>query len=214
MTNMSDAIKRRIASPGFVESVCKRAFLAIGVSSVANLLLVFLVVFLASRPPVMHYFYTDGKDAPRVVYPTDIPYLTQAQTLRWAVDAVTAVYSVDFAHYKTQLERAAEGFDSGGWNSWASEFKRRGNLDLLQSARLIMTAVPKSAPSIRWQGVDHGTYTYRIEFPMLVRYENVQGSKHDTLRVTVIVRRTTDPRHTDGLVITELNAPLDTSPSD
>ena len=208
MLNLKQAAARRAATPEFRETIAKRAITALAVSCCVNAMLCVAVVVLLSRKPAEHYFYTDGRDTPRLIYPTDQPLLSPAQTMRWAVDSVCALYTMDFVHYREQLNKSAEAFDAQGWNTWAKAFRQQGNIDRLTTERLVLSAVPGAAPSIKWEGVDQGVYTWRIKFPLLLHYENQQGDNKDTLDVTVIVRRTTNPLHPDGLVITALNAPI------
>ena len=77
----------------------------------------------------------------------------------------------------------------------------------LKTARLVATAVPQKAATIRERAVIGGVLTYKIELPLLVTYENENNSPSQHLLVTVLVVRAIETRHPDGIAIDQINAP-------
>ena len=184
--------------------------LAIGLiaSMVLNLGLAICLFVAITHPPRVRHIYHDPFGKPRELLVTNEPYFTDAQVANWATEKVTGLYTINFLQYAQQLSSYAQYFTAAAWNTWLDAFRKPGNIEFIKARRVMLTATPKSAASIRWEGkTPNGDYEWHVHFPMYLRWENGSGSKTDQLSVDVVIRRTNDPLHPDGLVIAELNAP-------
>ena len=206
MKNQSAAVARRLSDPEFSQKLLRRSFLANTIQGGAILALVADRIWRDHHPPLPKFFYTDGKGTPREVFPLDHPVMRDSDLLIWTVSAVCAVFTVNFKDYRIQLNKAGERFTDRGWAAYANAFKGVGNLAKIQSARLIGTATPERAAVIRGKGVVGNLYTYKVEIPLIVTFENDNVNNAQRLIVSVVVIRTIQPDHPDGVAIDQMTA--------
>ena len=206
MKNQTAAVGRRLSDPEFSQKLLRRSFLMNTILTGAVTALIGDHLWVGHHPPRPHYFYTDGKGTPREVYPLDHPVMSDSDLILWTVSAVCAVFAVNFKDYRTQLNKASERFTDRGWIAYAVAFKTVGNLDKIKESRLIGSAVPEKAPLINNQGVVGDVYTYKIEIPLVVTYENDNVTNAQHLSVSVVVIRTIAPDHPDGIAIDQITA--------
>lgn len=207
MKNQSQAVDRKLSDPEFSQALLRRSFLVQSVLAAGIVGLVADRIWISHHPPQPKFFYTDGKGTPYEIQPLDAPVMAEADLLIWTTRSIVAAYTVNFAEYRDQLSRAAAHFTIRGWNSFGAAFIRTGNFEKLKSARLVATAVPEKAATIRERAVIGGVLTYKIELPLLVTYENENNSPSQHLLVTVLVVRAIETRHPDGIAIDQINAP-------
>jgi len=207
MSNHSAAVSRKLTDPDFIMKLLRRSFLILVANAVVIAALVADHIWIAHHPPIERFFYTDGKGTPYEITPLDQPVMSEAELLMWTVKSITAAYDVNFAEYREQLSRAAAHFTVRGWNAFGVEYLRTGNFEKMKQARMVVTAVPERAPTIRAQAVIDGKQTYKIEAPIVVTYENENEHKDQRLLVTVIVVRVPVADHSDGVAIDQINAP-------
>ena len=205
MKNQSAAVARRLADPEFQQRMLRRSFLSNTILTGAVLALVGDRIWRDHHPPTPQYFYTDGKGTPREVYPLDQPVMSDADLIIWTVSSVAAVFSINFKDYRTQLNRAAEHFTDRGWIAFANAFKGVGNFEQIKRARLVGSATPERSAVINSQGIVGDLYTYKIEIPMIVAFENDNvNNDNQHLMVSVVVVRTIAPDHPDGIAIDQI----------
>jgi len=207
MNNHSAAVSRRLTDPDFMMKLLRRSFLVHAASAVVIVALVADHIWIAHHPPVERFFYTDGKGTPYEITPLDQPVMSDAELLMWAAKSITAAYTVNFSEYREQLTRAAAHFTVRGWNAFGAEYLKTGNFEKMKLARMVVTAVPERAPTIRDLAIVDGKRTYKIEAPIIVTYENENEHKDQHLLVTVIVVRVPVADHPDGIAIDQINAP-------
>ena len=206
MKNQTAAVGRRLSDPEFSQKLLRRSFLTNTILTGAVAALIGDRMWVDHHPPRPHYFYTDGKGTPREVYPLDHPVMSDSDLILWTVSSVCAVFAVNFKDYRTQLNKASEHFTDRGWVAYAVAFKTVGNFDRIKQSRLIGSAVPEKAPLINSQGVVGDVYTYKVEVPLVVSYENDNVTNAQRLIVSVVVIRTIAPDHPDGIAIDQITA--------
>ncbi len=207
MKNQSQAVDRKLSDPEFSQALLRRSFLVQSVLAAGIVGLVADRIWMSHHPPQPKFFYTDGKGTPYEIQPLDAPVMAEADLLTWTTRSIVAAYTVNFSEYRDQLSRAAAHFTIRGWNSFGAAFIRTGNFEKLKAARLVATAVPEKAATIRERAVIGGVLTYKIELPLLVTYENENNSPSQHLLVTVLVVRAIETQHPDGIAIDQINAP-------
>lgn len=205
MKNQAAAVARKLSEPEFQQRMLRRSFLNNTVLAGALLALVGDRLWRDHHPSTPHYFYTDGKGTPREVYPLDHPVMSDSDLIIWTVGSVAAVFSINFKDYRTQLNHAAEHFTDNGWVAFGNAFKSVGNLEKIKIARLVGSATPERSAVIHSQGVVGNLYTYKIEIPMIVAFENDNvNNDNQHVIVSVVVIRTIAPDHPDGIAIDQI----------
>lgn len=207
MKNQAEAIARKLSDPDFAQSMMRRSFLVHAIQAVALGGLVVDRIWIGHHPPTPQFFYTDGKGTPYQIVPLDAPVMSDADLLTWAVNSVVAAYTVNFKEYRDQLSKAAAHFTIRGWNSFGAAFVRTGNFEQIKRARLVATAQPERAATIRDRAIIGGQLTYRVELPLIVTYENENTANSAHLMVTLLVVRAIETTHPDGVAIDQINAP-------
>lgn len=207
MSNHSAAVARKLADPDFTQKLLRRSFMIQSVMALAILGLVADRIWIGHHPPQPKFFYTDGKGTPYQIAALDAPVMSDADLLTWTVKSVVAAYTVNFKEYRDQLSRASGHFTVRGWNSFGTAFIQTGNFEQLKRARLVTTAQPERAATIRDRAVIGGKLTYKIELPLIVTYENENQANTQRLLVTVLVVRAIETEHPDGIAIDQINAP-------
>lgn len=207
MKNQSEAVARKLSNPDFTQTMLRRSFMVHGLQGLAITGLVADRIWIGHHPPTPHFFYTDGKGTPYEMVPLDSPVMSDADLLTWAVNSVVAAYTVNFKEYRDQLSKAAAHFTIRGWNSFGTAFVKTGNFEEIKRARLVATAQPERAATIRDRAVIGGQLTYKVELPLIVTYENENSANSAHLMVTLLVVRAIETTHPDGVAIDQINAP-------
>jgi intracellular multiplication protein IcmL len=207
MNNNSAAVARKLSDPAFMQKLLRRSFMMQSVMTVAIAALVGDRIWRDHHPPPERFFYTNGRGMPYEIVPLDAPVMSDADLLEWTVRSVVAAYTVNFKEYRDQLSRASAHFTIRGWNSFGAAFIQTGNFDQLKRARLVTTAQPERAATIRDRAVLDGVRTTKVEIPLIVTYENENQSNTQHLLVTALVVRAIETEHPDGIAIDQLDAP-------
>lgn len=207
MKNQSTAIDRRLSDPDFLQAQLRRSFVVQAVMALAITGLVADRIWIGHHPPIPRFFYTDGKGTPYEIQPLDMPVMSDADLLTWSVNSVVAAYSVNFQEYRDQLSRAAAHFTIRGWNGFGEAFIKTGNFEAIKKARLLVTAQPEQAATIKNREVIGGVLTYKIELPLVVTYRNENSESTQHLMVTMLVVRQVETAHPEGVAIDQINAP-------
>ena len=207
MKNQSTAVSRRLSDPDFLQLQLRRSFVVQAVLALAITGLVADRIWIAHHPPTARFFYTDAKHTPYEIQPLDAPVMSDADLLTWSVNSVVAAYSVNFQEYRDQLSRAASHFTVRGWNDFGGAFIKTGNFDAIKKARLLVTAQPERAATIKDRQIIGGTLTYKIELPLIVTYRNENSESTQHLLVTMLVVRQIETAYPDGIAIDQINAP-------
>ena len=95
---------------------------------------------------------------------------------------------------------------ANGWNSFADEFKKTGNLEAMKRGRMLCYAQAQRAALIRETKVIGGRLAYDIQFPLVQTCQNTQQEATTRLMITALVVRTTIQDKPDGLAIEQLVA--------
>lgn len=207
MINQSDAVARKLSDPDFTQRMLRRSFVVHALQGLTIAGLVGDRIWIGHHPETPHYFYTDGKGTPYEMVPLDAPVMSDAEVLTWTVNSVVAAYTVNFKEYRDQMSKAAAHFTIRGWNSFGAAFIKTGNFEAIKRARLVATAQPERAATIKERAVIGGQLTYKVELPLIVTYENENTTNSSRLMVTLLVVRAIEVTHPDGIAIDQLNAP-------
>lgn len=200
----SDSLTTVMERHGFYQDGYKKASLivvAMLVLSVMLLVLDFSLLANRKRPPEFFTLTCDGNFA--TVTPLSSPYVSDAKVLSWAATAISSAYSMDYIHFREQLESNSTHFTPLGWRSFGDVFKASRNLETVIDRKLIVSSVPTAAPVITKRGVLNGRYTWQVEMPILVSYQNKDTDIQQSLKVTVNVVRTPLSEGQDGIAISQ-----------
>jgi|TARA_R110002126_G_scaffold13118_7_gene57173 intracellular multiplication protein IcmL len=144
---------------------------------------------ISVHQPQDRYFATtvDGRLVPMVSLSQ--PNLSNPALMSWVAQAATEVLTFGFHDYRRRLQESSRNFTRTGWESFTTALERSSILEMVQNNRQVVTAAPRAAPVLLWEGLENGRYSWRIEIPLIVTYQSGSQRKTDSLRVTLTVVR-------------------------
>lgn len=171
-----------------------------------NLLLAFIVYYLATHQPEPKYFATsaDGRITP--IYPLTAPMVSDSALLQWANQAAVAAYTYNFATYRGELQEASEYFTPSGWRDFEEALQSSRNLETVISKKLVVTAVATGAPVILDRGVLDNHYSWKVQMPLLVTYESASTTIQQPILVTMLITRVSTLNVPKGIAIAQFVA--------
>jgi intracellular multiplication protein IcmL len=174
---------------GYLKDNSRKILIALILCVVVILAQIIVITYVVTHPPEAKYFATstDGRIMPLI--PLEEPNLSQAALLQWANTAATAAYNYDFVNYREALQEASAYFTPDGWNSFMQALNESGSLQNVIDKKLMVTAVATGAPVIVDQGVLDGTYTWKVQMPMLINYQSASQNQQHSVTVTMLITR-------------------------
>lgn len=148
-----------------------------------------LVMFMNFVEPRNQYFATteDGRLIPMVALSE--PNLSHPALVSWAAQATTEVMTFGFHDYRTRLQESSRHFTRTGWASFTRALQESGVIDAVSQNKQVLTAVPRSAPIIRSEGVKNNRYQWEIEIPMLINFQLGASSRTDSQVIRLVIVR-------------------------
>lgn len=166
----------------------RMAALAIGELGVI-LLLGVVVGWQATHQPEPRYFATTADGQVIAMVPLGEPNVSQSTLLQWASVAAVSAYTYDFVNYRSQLQAIADNFTPNGWDSFTASLKDSGTIDAVTSKRMVVSAAASGAPVIVAQGPLAGTYSWKVQIPLLVSFQSASEIKSRKMQVTLLIQR-------------------------
>jgi intracellular multiplication protein IcmL len=195
-----------------------RLFMVTRVAAALLGLLVFSLIcaaVLLNKPARYTYVMTTSSGEILPMVPLHLPNKDDEFVLKWTVDAVTRLYSFDFANYRQQLQTAKEKLTAIGGKEFERSLDKSGNLRAVLGNRYVMTAVPTGPARITKKDIHQSLnrYAWKVEFPMLITYRSSARSRdgkpvvaNQDLKMAVTVFRQPENLQVDGLGIRSMVA--------
>lgn len=170
-----------------------------------NIFMAIMVVVIGSRPPQTKILIEDQYGHIVPVVPANHAISSIPVVENWMAKAVVAANTYDFSNYRAQLGEAEKYFTVAGWNGWLTALKQSDNFQSVLSQKMVVSAIPTSAPVLLSRGVVDGRYTWIFQLPMVITYQvlNQKTPQHVTYLVKVV--RVSEDQHPSGLAIESIN---------
>jgi intracellular multiplication protein IcmL len=192
----------------FYEQAYRRLCMAVFLLVVAILLLICLITYQRVAWPKPVYFATHADARPLAVVRLDQPYYEDPNTVvQWTVEAVLAIYSMDYVTWRQSLQNAADYFLPEGYQAFISALKASTNLEAVKAKRQVVSArVVGPATVVRAGQVEEGLpYSWDLKIPLLVVYQNSENEIiQQSGTVFARVERVSLLRYKDGLALSQL----------
>ena len=174
--------------------VHRRGFLLASVACVAMAAATAAAVALAwvafaSRPEPRYFAAReDGGVIPLVA--VSQPFLTDVQITNFAVEAVTAAMTMDFANWREDLSEASGYFEKpGGWRNFLAALEKARILDFVRERNLVTTAVANGAV-ISGSGLDgRGRHSWTVQVPLSLTYQSSNERTAESHLAEIVVSR-------------------------
>ncbi len=173
----------------FYRDKYRRVRFAVFLALFIDLLLIAGIAYNWTHPTPPRYFATtaDGKIIP--LSPLSKPVVSDDYVIQWTANQVRATFSVDYIHWREQLQRAAGSFTISGWRYFLTSLKRSNNLKTLIALKMVSSASITGSPQILEKAIINGHFAWKIQMPILVTYVNGGRTIPMPMDVTVIVLR-------------------------
>lgn len=179
----------------------KRALTALVLIVIINCILAASIFYVVTNPPKPEYFATTDDGRMINWHPLNDPVVTDDFIVQWTTNATRKAFSLDYLHWRQQLEDASKYFTSQGWKYFLQSFKQSNNLETLTNLKMVSDAVVTGAPKILQKAVLDGVYAWKVQMPILVTYSNMGKSIPMPMTVTLIVMRVPVEQNSDRIAI-------------
>jgi len=203
MSRRHDAIQSVLSRYEFYRDRYRWVVYALLAQSIAMIIAVVTINYLARQDPEPRYFATRSDGALIRLIPLKEPMLTRSAVLSWAGRAATSAFTFDFVNFRQQFQDAAQAFTPEGWRSFLKALEDSRNLEAVKERKLVVTAALQGAPVLLTEGVVNGRYQWRIEMPIVVAYQSGSDSQRQSLLVVVTVSRVPVLEFPEGIGITQ-----------
>lgn len=169
--------------------------------------------FARSQNVVREYFSVsqDGRLTP--IVPMDAPFLSDAQLLAWASNAVSQAFTMDAGNYRMRSNEIKAFFTDYGFQQYVRALEDSGQIDAMVQNNLILTATPLATPVISGKGMSGtGALMWRIQMPLLITYRTMGKGASIKQHVTLTVMRRPLSESPFGVGISQfITSPLSSS---
>lgn len=159
------------------------------------------VMFMRWPEPVAYGLTPDLRAIPLQPLSEELP----AEDVRqWAAKMVVKAYTLDYAHFKDQLNNLEPDFTPDGYEGFLEGLKRSNLQDQITLQSYVVTGVVTAVPSIIRKGLQNGVYAWVIKVPMKVTYQSGPTSNTQNLTVTLIANRVLLTQNPSGIAVKNL----------
>ena len=161
------------------------------VQGIVNIGLVIAVVVVASQPPVVKFVAVNAEGGETPLITTNKPMMGDAAVLTFAQRAVEDSFSLGFANYRLDMQRARKFYSDAGWNGYLEALHKSHDLLAVRRRQLDMTVVVSGPPTVVKQGVQaNGRYGWIVQMPVRLVFEgDGERSANDWIMVIHLQRR-------------------------
>ena len=169
-----------------------------------------LTVYMTTSKPADRYFATTADGRIMQLVSLDRPNMNTSALMSWATQAVSETMTFGYHDYQRRLQQSSRHFTRRGWESFASALQRAKIIESIQANSQVVTAEPRSAPTLENQGVINGKYRWLLRLPIRVTYKSgATQSRVDNLTVALVVERVPSLENPAGVGIESWVATVD-----
>jgi intracellular multiplication protein IcmL len=187
----------------FYKDSQRKVMLALLVAILANFLLGCLLIYIITHPPAPKYFATSINGRITPLFPLNDPNQSDSAVLQWANQAAIAAFTYNFVNYRDELQASSGFFTAEGWDQFLNALQQSNNLDAIKAKKLIVSAVATRAPIILQKGVLNGSYSWRVQMPILVTYQSASEFTQQNNVVTMLITRVSTLNSPRGIGIAQ-----------
>lgn len=187
----------------FYKDSQRKVVLALLIAIVVNVVLVSMLVYMITHPPAPKYFATSINGRITPLFPLNEPNQSDSAVLQWANQAAIAAFTYNFVNYRDELQASSGFFTPEGWDQFLSALQQSNNLDAVKAKKLIVSAVATRAPIILQKGILNGSFSWRVQMPILVTYQSASEFTQQNNVVTMLITRVSTLNSPRGIGISQ-----------
>jgi intracellular multiplication protein IcmL len=187
----------------FYKDSQRKVIFALLIAILVNLVLGSMLTYIITHPPAPKYFATSINGRITPLFPLDQPNQSDSAVLQWANQAAIASFTYNFVNYRDELQASSGFFTPEGWDQFLSALQQSNNLDAVKAKKLIVSAVATRAPIILQKGVLNGSFSWRVQMPILVTYQSASEFTQQNNVVTMLITRVSTLNSPRGIGISQ-----------
>jgi len=187
----------------FYKDSQRKVILALLIAIVINFILGSMLVYILTHPPAPKYFATSINGRITPLFALNEPNQSDSAVLQWANQAAIAAFTYNFVNYRDELQASSGFFTAEGWDQFLTALQQSNNLDAVKAKKLIVSAVATRAPIILQKGILNGSYSWRVQMPILVTYQSASEFTQQNNVVTLLITRVSTLNSPRGIGISQ-----------
>lgn len=173
----------------FYRDCYRRALAALLFILALNVVIGGTIFYKWTHPPRPQYFATTADGRIIMLHPLSDPAVPDNYVLQWTSQAVRKAFSLDYIHWRQQLQDASSNFTPGGWKWFLNSLKSSNNLKTLIQLKMVSNVTITGAPQILEKEVVGGHYAWKIQMPLLLTFTSKGRVINMPMKVILIVVR-------------------------
>lgn len=157
--------------------------------AVLALILATFFSYLCLKPQSRQYYAATEGGVVVPLYPLNQPGITKPYLLQWAALQVRNAFNLSFLNPNKQLEKLKPIFTDKGYKSFISAMNSSGLLDVIEKQKLDVSAVVSGNPVVLAEQNIVGRHMWRIQMPVLIKYEGASAQSERQLIITLDISR-------------------------
>lgn len=170
-------------------------------AAIIVLLLLTLVSYMNQSKAQDHFFATTADGRIMQLVPLEKANMGTAALLSWASQAGTEVMTFGFHDYQRRLQYSSRHFTRHGWETFANALQKSRLIESVEASQQVVSAAPRSAPTLMQEGIFGGKYRWVIELPLTVRYQSGTSTRIENLNVRMVIDRVPSLENPNGVGI-------------
>lgn len=138
--------------------------------------------------------------------PLDRPNVSTHALLSWVTLAATTSFTFDFVNYKDQLSALQDFFTTDGFTNFYAALQDAGTLSKIEEEKLVLSAVSIGPAIILAEGPQRSGYTWRVQVPLLIRYQSASVNETRIQIVDVMITQVPTSDAPKGIGIAQYRA--------
>jgi intracellular multiplication protein IcmL len=187
----------------FYKDSQRRVIFALLLAILLNLVLGIMLIYMITHPPAPKYFATSINGRITPLFPLDQPNQSDSAVLQWANQAAVASFTYNFVNYRDELQASSGFFTAEGWDQFLAALQESNNLEAVKAKKLIVSAVATRAPIILQKGILNGSFSWRVQMPILVTYQSASEFTQQNNVVTMLIIRVSTLNSPRGIGISQ-----------
>lgn len=187
----------------FYKDSQRKVIFAVLIAVLVNFIMASMLVYILTHPPAPKYFATSINGRITPLFPLNEPNQSDSAVLQWANQAAIAAFTYNFVNYRDELQASSGFFTADGWDQFLSALQSSNNLDAVKAKKLIVSAVATRAPIILQKGILNGSFSWRVQMPILVTYQSASEFTQQNNVVTLLITRVSTLNSPRGIGISQ-----------
>lgn len=179
---------------------------------ILNLLLIVIaiifgvIIYQAYNKPWPSYYQSGADGSISRIYAITSPVIGARALRDWSTQVAVSAYTYNFNDYLARFKETSEYFTAEGWSAFAYSVNQSAIIDKLITQKMIVSAVASDATVIVDQRVINGTWTWKVQVPLLVSYRGGVIASQSELVITMLVTRVPSSVVPKGIAVAQFYA--------